>query len=165
MADAGEDEDGREEDPGEEEHDVHGGSLGGLGVWTTEAIVDRAMTVIARKRTAVLFFLCEWIGSLARVPRSHLMHVAVVTASTAPRHRCRRPPRGGAVAPQVLREGGQRRRRCGGRTLFATWACEPLLTGPSGGGYLMVAGGSATPTVLDGFCAAPGLGGGPATRI
>lgn len=47
--------------------------------------------------------------------------------------------------------------------LFATWACEPLLTGPSGGGYLMVAGGEVTPTVLDGFCAAPGLGGGPAT--
>ncbi|MDO9353123.1 MAG: gamma-glutamyltransferase, partial [Solirubrobacteraceae bacterium] len=47
--------------------------------------------------------------------------------------------------------------------LFASWACEPLLTGPAGGGYLLVAGGSVEPTVLDGFCAAPGLGGEPAT--
>lgn len=66
------------------------------------------------------------------------------------------------VAAQVLREGGNAV-DAAVAGLFASWACEPLLTGPAGGGYLLVAGGDVVPTVLDGFCAAPGLGGEPAT--
>lgn len=69
-------------------------------------------------------------------------------------------PRVARVAADVLRAGGNAVDAVVAG-LFASWACEPLLTGPSGGGYLMVAGAGATPTVLDGFCAAPGLGGGP----
>lgn len=66
------------------------------------------------------------------------------------------------VAAQVLRDGGNAV-DAAVAGLFASWACEPLLTGPCGGGYLLVAGSDVEPTVLDGFCAAPGLGGGPAT--
>jgi gamma-glutamyltranspeptidase/glutathione hydrolase len=66
------------------------------------------------------------------------------------------------VCAAVLREGGNAV-DAAVAGLFASWACEPLLTGPAGGGYLLVAGGAVEPTVLDGFCAAPGLGGGPAT--
>ncbi len=66
------------------------------------------------------------------------------------------------VAAQVLREGGNAV-DAAVAGLFASWACEPLLTGPAGGGYLLVAGGSVEPTVLDGFCAAPGLGGAKAS--
>lgn len=66
------------------------------------------------------------------------------------------------VAAEVLREGGNAV-DAAVAGMFASWACEPLLTGPSGGGYLLVAGGQVEPTVLDGFCAAPGLGGEPAT--
>jgi gamma-glutamyltranspeptidase/glutathione hydrolase len=70
------------------------------------------------------------------------------------------------VAARVLREGGNAV-DAAVAGLFATWACEPLLTGPSGGGYLLVAGGDVEPTVLDGFCAAPGLGadGGPTAEL
>lgn len=66
------------------------------------------------------------------------------------------------VAAGVLREGGNAV-DAAVAGLFASWACEPLLTGPAGGGYLLVAGGGVEPTVLDGFCAAPGLGGGAAS--
>ncbi len=66
------------------------------------------------------------------------------------------------VAAQVLRDGGNAV-DAAVAGMFASWACEPLLTGPCGGGYLLVAGGDVEPTVLDGFCAAPGLGGEPAT--
>jgi gamma-glutamyltranspeptidase / glutathione hydrolase len=66
------------------------------------------------------------------------------------------------VAAEVLRAGGNAV-DAAVAGLFATWACEPLLTGPSGGGYLLVAGGDTRPTVLDGFCAAPGIGGSPAS--
>jgi gamma-glutamyltranspeptidase/glutathione hydrolase len=41
---------------------------------------------------------------------------------------------------------------------LASWACEPLLTGPGAGGYLLVAGGGVAPTVLDFFVAAPSAG-------
>lgn len=66
------------------------------------------------------------------------------------------------VAAAVLRDGGNAV-DAAVAGLFATWACEPLLTGPSGGGYLLVAGSDVEPTVLDGFCAAPGLGGSAAS--
>jgi gamma-glutamyltranspeptidase/glutathione hydrolase len=66
------------------------------------------------------------------------------------------------VAAQVLRDGGNAV-DAAVAGLFASWACEPLLTGPAGGGYLLVAGGDVEPAVLDGFCAAPGLGGEPAS--
>lgn len=66
------------------------------------------------------------------------------------------------VAAAVLREGGNAV-DAAVAGMFASWACEPLLTGPAGGGYLLVAGGQVDPTVLDGFCAAPGIGGEPAT--
>lgn len=62
------------------------------------------------------------------------------------------------VAADVLRDGGNAV-DAAVAGLFASWACEPLLTGPSGGGYLLVAGSDVEPTVLDGFCAAPGIGG------
>lgn len=71
-------------------------------------------------------------------------------------------PEVAAVAAQVLRDGGNAV-DAAVAGLFASWACEPLLTGPCGGGYLLVAGSDVEPTVLDGFCAAPGLGGEPAT--
>ncbi len=66
------------------------------------------------------------------------------------------------VAADVLRAGGNAV-DAAVAGMFATWACEPLLTGPSGGGYLLVAGSDVEPTVLDGFCAAPGLGGSKAS--
>ncbi|MBJ7472622.1 MAG: gamma-glutamyltransferase [Solirubrobacteraceae bacterium] len=71
-------------------------------------------------------------------------------------------PQVAEVAAQVLRDGGNAV-DAAVAGMFASWACEPLLTGPCGGGYLLVAGGDVEPTVLDGFCAAPGLGGEPAT--
>jgi len=41
---------------------------------------------------------------------------------------------------------------------LASWAVEPLLTGPGAGGYLMVAGEGWEPTLLDFFVAAPSAG-------
>jgi gamma-glutamyltranspeptidase/glutathione hydrolase len=41
---------------------------------------------------------------------------------------------------------------------LASWAAEPLLTGPGAGGYLMVAGEGWEPTLLDFFVAAPSDG-------
>jgi gamma-glutamyltranspeptidase/glutathione hydrolase len=41
---------------------------------------------------------------------------------------------------------------------LASWAAEPLLTGPGAGGYLLVAGAGETPTLLDFFVAAPADG-------
>lgn len=71
-------------------------------------------------------------------------------------------PQVAEVAAQVLREGGNAV-DAAVAGLFASWACEPLLNGPTGGGYLLVAGGGVQPAVLDGFCAAPGLDGQPAS--
>jgi gamma-glutamyltranspeptidase / glutathione hydrolase len=42
--------------------------------------------------------------------------------------------------------------------MLASWAAEPLLTGPGAGGYLLVAGPGWEPTLLDFFVAAPGFG-------
>jgi len=41
---------------------------------------------------------------------------------------------------------------------LASWATEPLLTGPGAGGYLLVAGPGVAPTLLDFFVAAPSHG-------
>src|SRR6476660_7670801 len=41
---------------------------------------------------------------------------------------------------------------------LASWAAEPLLTGPGAGGYLLVAGAGEEPTLLDFFVAAPSHG-------
>lgn len=41
---------------------------------------------------------------------------------------------------------------------LASWAAEPLLTGPGAGGYLLVAGGGWEPMLLDFFVAAPSAG-------
>jgi gamma-glutamyltranspeptidase/glutathione hydrolase len=41
---------------------------------------------------------------------------------------------------------------------LASWAAEPLLTGPGAGGYLLVAGAGEEPTLLDFFVAAPSAG-------
>jgi gamma-glutamyltranspeptidase / glutathione hydrolase len=57
----------------------------------------------------------------------------------------------------VLREGGNAVDAAVAACL-ASWAAEPLLTGPGAGGYLLVAGGGWEPTLLDFFVAAPSGG-------
>jgi gamma-glutamyltranspeptidase/glutathione hydrolase len=57
----------------------------------------------------------------------------------------------------VLREGGNAVDAAVAACL-ASWAAEPLLTGPGAGGYLMVAGAGWEPTLLDFFVAAPSEG-------
>ena len=56
---------------------------------------------------------------------------------------------------RVLREGGNAV-DAAIAALLVSWVCEPLLTGPGAGGYLLVAGGGDEPTLLDFFVAAPG---------
>jgi gamma-glutamyltranspeptidase/glutathione hydrolase len=58
---------------------------------------------------------------------------------------------------RVLREGGNAVDAAVAAVL-ASWAAEPLLTGPGAGGYLLVAGAGEQPTVLDFFVEAPGHG-------
>jgi gamma-glutamyltranspeptidase/glutathione hydrolase len=55
---------------------------------------------------------------------------------------------------QVLREGGNAVDAAIAACL-ASWACEPLLTGPGAGGYMLVAGAGEEPTLLDFFISAP----------
>jgi gamma-glutamyltranspeptidase/glutathione hydrolase len=57
----------------------------------------------------------------------------------------------------VLREGGNAVDAAVAACL-ASWAAEPLLTGPGAGGYLLVAGVGWAPTLLDFFVAAPSDG-------
>ena len=66
-------------------------------------------------------------------------------------------PQTAEVGAQVLREGGNAVDAAVAAVL-ASWVCEPLLTGPGAGGYLLVAGAGETPTLLDFFVAAPGAG-------
>jgi gamma-glutamyltranspeptidase/glutathione hydrolase len=62
-----------------------------------------------------------------------------------------------AAGARVLRAGGNAVDAAVGAMLMSCVA-EPLLTGIGAGGYLMVAGFDAEPTLLDFFVAAPGLG-------
>ena len=57
----------------------------------------------------------------------------------------------------VLRDGGNAVDAAVAATL-ASWAAEPLLTGPGAGGYMLVAGAGEEPVLLDFFVAAPGDG-------
>ncbi|HWI73211.1 MAG TPA: gamma-glutamyltransferase, partial [Baekduia sp.] len=57
----------------------------------------------------------------------------------------------------VLREGGNAVDAAVAACL-ASWAAEPLLTGPGAGGYMLVAGAGWEPTLLDFFVAAPSDG-------
>src|SRR5207248_264246 len=48
--------------------------------------------------------------------------------------------------------------------MVASFACEPLLTGPGAGGYMLVVLPGEAPVLLDFFVEAPGRGGDPAAR-
>jgi gamma-glutamyltranspeptidase/glutathione hydrolase len=67
-----------------------------------------------------------------------------------------------AAGHPVSAEAGASVLRAGGNAVdaavaacLASWAAEPLLTGPGAGGYLLVAGGGWEPVLLDFFVAAP----------
>jgi gamma-glutamyltranspeptidase / glutathione hydrolase len=64
---------------------------------------------------------------------------------------------------RALREGGNAVDAAVGAVL-ASWATEPLLTGPGAGGYMLVAGAGEEPTLLDFFVEAPGRGADPSQR-
>ncbi len=66
-------------------------------------------------------------------------------------------PRTAEVGAGVLRAGGNAVDAAIAAVL-ASWVCEPLLTGPGAGGYMLVAGAGEQPTLLDFFVAAPGHG-------
>lgn len=69
-------------------------------------------------------------------------------------------PETAEVGAQVLREGGSAV-DAAVAAVFASWVCEPLLTGPAAGGHLLaVPGPSSSPApalAIDAFCAVPGL--------
>jgi gamma-glutamyltranspeptidase/glutathione hydrolase len=64
---------------------------------------------------------------------------------------------------RVLRDGGNAVDAAVAAVL-ASWAAEPLLTGPGAGGYMLVAGAGEEPTLLDFFVEAPGRGADPSRR-
>jgi gamma-glutamyltranspeptidase/glutathione hydrolase len=77
-------------------------------------------------------------------------------------------PETAEVGAQVLREGGSAA-DAAVAAVFASWVCEPLLTGPAAGGHLLAvpaptgSGGSTDePLAIDAFCAVPGLTAAPA---
>jgi gamma-glutamyltranspeptidase/glutathione hydrolase len=57
----------------------------------------------------------------------------------------------------VLRDGGNAVDAALG-AIFASFACEPLLTSLGAGGYMLVAAPGAEPVLLDFFVEAPGRG-------
>ncbi len=63
------------------------------------------------------------------------------------------------VGAEVLRAGGNAV-DAAIAAMLASWVCEPLLTGPGAGGYMLVAGAGEEPALLDFFVAAPGHGAG-----
>ena len=67
-------------------------------------------------------------------------------------------PRSAQVGAGVLRAGGNAV-DAAIASVMASWVCEPLLTGPGAGGYMLVAGAGREPVLLDFFVAAPGAGG------
>jgi gamma-glutamyltranspeptidase/glutathione hydrolase len=67
-------------------------------------------------------------------------------------------PRSAQVGADILGQGGNAV-DAAVASVLASWVCEPLLTGPGAGGYMMVAGPGLEPVLLDFFVAAPGLGG------
>jgi gamma-glutamyltranspeptidase/glutathione hydrolase len=66
-------------------------------------------------------------------------------------------PQTAEVGAEVLRSGGNAV-DAAVACVLASWVCEPLLTGPGAGGYMLVAGAGEEPTLLDFFVAAPGAG-------
>ena len=69
-------------------------------------------------------------------------------------------PRVAEVGAEVLRAGGNAV-DAAIAAILASWVCEPLLTGPGAGGYMLVCGGGLEATLLDFFVAAPGAGRSP----
>jgi gamma-glutamyltranspeptidase/glutathione hydrolase len=67
------------------------------------------------------------------------------------------------VGSDVLREGGNAVDAAVG-AMLASFACEPLLTGPGAGGYMLVFAPGAPPALLDFFVEAPGRGADPDAR-
>ena len=66
-------------------------------------------------------------------------------------------PQTAEVGARVLREGGNAVDAAVAAVL-ASWVCEPLLTGPGAGGYMLVAGAGEPGVLLDFFVEAPGAG-------
>ena len=67
------------------------------------------------------------------------------------------------VGADVLRSGGNAVDAALG-AMLASFACEPLLTGPGAGGYMLVFEPGAEPVLLDFFVEAPGRGADPEAR-
>ncbi len=67
------------------------------------------------------------------------------------------------VGGDVLREGGNAV-DAAVAAMLASFACEPLLTGPGAGGYMLVVSPDGEASLLDFFVEAPGRGGDPAAR-
>lgn len=69
-------------------------------------------------------------------------------------------PETAEVGAQVLREGGSAV-DAAVAAVFASWVCEPLLTGPAAGGHLLAVPAPGDPrkpaVAIDAFCAVPGL--------
>lgn len=72
-------------------------------------------------------------------------------------------PETAEIGARILREGGSAA-DAAVAAVFASWVCEPLLTGPAAGGHLLAVpaptgsgGDAATPLAIDAFCAVPGL--------
>ncbi|MBF6621128.1 MAG: gamma-glutamyltransferase [Patulibacter sp.] len=65
-------------------------------------------------------------------------------------------PETAAIGAQVLREGGSAV-DAAVAAVFASWVCEPLLTGPAAGGHLLAVPPDGPAVAIDAFCAVPGL--------
>jgi gamma-glutamyltranspeptidase / glutathione hydrolase len=65
-------------------------------------------------------------------------------------------PRAAEIAATVLREGGTAADATVAGT-FASWVCEPLLTGPAAGGHLLAVPPDGPAVAIDAFCQVPGL--------